>query len=56
VAKETKPKDKEEAAKGEPAADQPKAKSKGKLPGWIWYVVYGVAGVALIGAVAFGTS
>lgn len=55
MAKETKPKDKEEAAKVEPAADQPKAKAKGKLPGWIWYVVYGIAGVALIGAVAFGT-
>jgi len=55
VAKETKPKDKEEAAKLEPAADQPKAKGKLKLPGWIWYVVYGIAGVALIGAVAFGT-
>lgn len=55
MAKETKPKENAEATKAEPAADQPKAKAKGKLPGWIWYVVYGIAGLVLIGGVAFGT-
>lgn len=51
MAKETKPK--EETPKPDAAAEQPKPKAG--LPGWIWYAVYGVAGLVLIGAVAFGT-
>ncbi|MEW6050480.1 MAG: hypothetical protein AB1644_05390 [Candidatus Zixiibacteriota bacterium] len=52
MAKETKPKTEETP---QPDAVAPNTKAKRGLPGWIWYIVYGFAGLAVIAGIAFGT-